>query len=128
MSFTTDTKSFQEFNGIDFLDRRILGDYGAELLESYSNDDNAFAEPAKARQDWFQGVSGLVDHIFITAGEREVMHDDIVSVAERLKKHHTKVELVVQEGGVHDDMFIDFFTREKKLGSLTPKVISWLAA
>ncbi|KAJ7765648.1 Alpha/Beta hydrolase protein [Mycena metata] len=126
-SFTTDTKSFQEFDGIDFLDRRILGAYGSELLEGYSEGDRAFAEPAKAPQDWFEGVGELVDHIFITAGEREVMHDDIVNVAQGLKKHHTNVELVVQEGGVHDDMFIDFFTREKKLSSLTPKVITWLA-
>jgi hypothetical protein len=54
-----------------------------------------------------------VDHIFITAGEREVMR---ASVAGRLEKHHTNVELVVQ-GGVRDDMFIDFFTQEKKLGT-----------
>ncbi|KAJ7041879.1 Alpha/Beta hydrolase protein [Mycena alexandri] len=126
-SFTADTKSFQEFNGIDFLDGRILGAYGSELLDGYSEADRVFAEPAKVPQDWFEGVGELVDHIFITAGEREVMHDDIISVAERLKEHHTNVELVVQEGGVHDDMFIDFFTREKKLSSLTPKVIDWLA-
>ncbi|KAJ7187137.1 Alpha/Beta hydrolase protein [Mycena filopes] len=127
-SFTTETKSFEESDGIDFMNRRILGAYGAELLEGYSKTDLPFAEPAKAPQDWFEGVDGLVDHIFITAGEREVMHDDIISVTERLKKYHANVELVVQEGGVHDDMFMDFFTGEKKLSSLTPKVISWLAA
>ncbi|KAJ7359353.1 hypothetical protein DFH08DRAFT_1037922 [Mycena albidolilacea] len=120
MSFTTDAKSFQEFDGIDFLDTGILGRYSAELLEGYSKVDNAFTGPAKAPQDRFEGVGGLVDHIFITTGGREVMHDDIISVAERRqKKHHMNVELVVQEGGVHDDMFIDFFAREKKLGSLT---------
>ncbi|KAJ7919906.1 hypothetical protein B0H13DRAFT_2427578 [Mycena leptocephala] len=106
LSPQTDTKSFHEFNGIDFLDRRILGACGAELLDGYSK---------------------LVDHIFVTAGEREVMRDDVISVAERLEKHRTNIELVVQEGGVYDDMFIDFFTREKKLGSLTPEVIRWLA-
>jgi hypothetical protein len=70
MSFTTE--------GIDFLDTGVLGRYGAELLEGYSKADNAFAELAKAPQDWFEGVGGLVDHIFITAGGREVMHDDTV--------------------------------------------------
>ncbi|KAJ7156532.1 Alpha/Beta hydrolase protein [Mycena crocata] len=118
VSFTADSRSFQDFNGIDFLDRRILGGYGAELLKGYDKADRAFAEPAKAPQNWFEGVGGLVDHIFITAGEREVMRDDILSVAERLKKHHTNVEVVAQEGGVHDDMFIGFFTGEKKLSIL----------
>ncbi|KAJ7451377.1 hypothetical protein FB451DRAFT_1409882 [Mycena latifolia] len=127
LSLTAGTKSFQQSNGIDFLDRRILRAYGVGLLEGYSKADSAFAELAKTPQDWFEGVGGLVDHIiFITAGEREVMHDDIISVAERLKTHHKNVELVGQEDGVYDYMFIDFFTREK-LDSLTPKVISWLS-
>ncbi|KAK7042714.1 Abhydrolase-3 domain-containing protein [Favolaschia claudopus] len=127
MSFTTEANSFDQFDGIDFLDRRILGNYGKELLRGYSEEDNAFAEPAKAPQEWFTGSAAFVDHFFVTAGEKEVMRDDIVRVAELLKECHGNVELVVQERGVHDDMFIDFFTGEKNLGSLTPKVIEWLA-
>jgi acetyl esterase/lipase len=79
------------------------------LLEGYSKFGSALAEPAKAPEDWFEGVGGL---IFITAGEREVMRD---SIAERLEKHHTKVELIVQEGGLHD-MFIDFFHAGEEAG------------
>ncbi|KAJ7919916.1 hypothetical protein B0H13DRAFT_2427594 [Mycena leptocephala] len=57
VSFTADTKSFHESNGIGFLD----------------------------------------------SGEREVMRDDAISVAERLEKYHANTELVVQESGIHDD-------------------------
>ncbi|KAJ7883734.1 hypothetical protein B0H13DRAFT_2667108 [Mycena leptocephala] len=124
LSPPTETKSFHEFNRIDFLDGRIVGAYGMELLKGYSKADSAVAEQAKVPQDWPEGVGGRVDYIFVTAGEREVIRDDSICLAERLKMHHTNVELVVQEGGVHDNMFIDFFTWEKKLSSLTPKVIS----
>ncbi|KAJ7919913.1 hypothetical protein B0H13DRAFT_2656570 [Mycena leptocephala] len=106
VSFTAGTKSFQGSNGIDFFDRWIL----EPTVRSCSR---AIAKSAARSQS--------------AGGLREVKRDDVISVAERLEKHHTNVELVVQEGGVHDDMFIDFFTREKKLGSLTPEVIRWLA-
>jgi hypothetical protein len=38
------------------------------------------------------------------------------------------VQLVVQNGGLHDDMFLDFMVKEKKLGTLTPLVVNWFAA
>jgi hypothetical protein len=49
-------------------------------------------------------------------------------VGEAFKKHHPNVELVVQKDGLHEDMYLDFVLGEKKLGSLTPLTVEWLAA
>jgi hypothetical protein len=107
------TKSFQESNEIDFLGRRILEPTVRSCSRAISK-PTARSQSRRRPEDSFAGVGGLMEHIFITAGD---IRDDAVSVAERLEKHRMNVELVVQEGCVHDDMFIDVFTREKKLGT-----------
>ncbi|KAJ6602123.1 Alpha/Beta hydrolase protein [Mycena sp. CBHHK59/15] len=117
-----------EFDGIDTMSRDALCQAGAEILSGFSDDENAFAEPAKAPALWFKGVDEVVERVLITAGAIECMRDDIVQVSEQLKRHHQNVELVVQNGGLHDDMFLDFMVKEKKLGTLTPLVVNWVAA
>ncbi|KAF7354573.1 Abhydrolase-3 domain-containing protein [Mycena sanguinolenta] len=128
-SLTADTKSCKEFDGIDTMTRRVLRDAGAEILPGFPDDAAAFAEPAKAPESWFHGVDGLFERVLVTAGEFECMRDDIVQLSDKLKKgRHPDVELVIQDGGLHDDMFLDFMVKEKKLGPLTPLIIDWLYA
>ncbi|KAJ7304878.1 hypothetical protein DFH08DRAFT_976477 [Mycena albidolilacea] len=66
----------------------------------------------------------LACRVLITAGGAELMQDDIVA----FKKHHACAELVVQKDGRHEDMYVDFMVKEKKVGSLTPLTVEWLAA
>ncbi|KAJ6506142.1 Alpha/Beta hydrolase protein [Mycena vulgaris] len=127
-SLTIDSKSFAEFDGIDTMTPYALGQAGMEILSGFPEADATFAEPAKASEMWFKGVNGLVRRILITAGSNECMRDDILQVGDRLKSHHPTVEVVVQKGGLHDDMFFDFLAKEKNLGTLTPLVVKWLAA
>ncbi|KAJ7852125.1 Alpha/Beta hydrolase protein [Mycena leptocephala] len=127
-SLTADSKSCIEFDGIDTMTRDALRQAGAEILSGFSDDENAFGEPAKASALWFKGVDEVVERVLITAGATECMRDDIVQVSNQLKGHHQNVQLVVQNGGLHDDMFLDFMVKEKKLGTLTPLVVNWFAA
>jgi len=126
VSLTADAKSMTELDGIDFMSKAVLQDLGGKILAGFPAGDNAFAQPAKAPDSWFQGLDGVVQRVFVTVGESEVMRDDIIEVGNRLKKHHQNVEVVVQDGGVHDDMLLDFMTKEKKLGAATPMLINWL--
>ena len=41
--------------------------------------------------------------------------------------HHGQVKIVVQEKGVHNDPFFDFFAGEKGLCALTPVILEWVA-
>ncbi|KAF7327279.1 Abhydrolase-3 domain-containing protein [Mycena kentingensis (nom. inval.)] len=125
-SLTTESKSFAESAGVDFMPAAILTQYGEELLPAFGTVYAAFAEPAKAPADWFSGVESVVKNILMTAGSKEGMRDDILQVADVLKKHHGLVTLEVQDGGVHGDPLLDFMTKESKLGPLTPIIIDWL--
>ncbi|KAF7326647.1 Abhydrolase-3 domain-containing protein [Mycena venus] len=123
-----DSKSHMENEGLDFVSQRQLADMGAWILEGVLEADRAFADAVRAPEGWYKGIDGLVERVLVTAGGAELLRDDIVVVGEMLKKYHANTELVVQKDGLHEDMFLDFVLGEKKLGSLTPLTVEWLAA
>jgi len=81
---------------------------------------------------WFAGLSRVVKCVLISAGEEERFRDDVITFAERLKKHARDAELYleVQEGGLHDDPYYDFLAggNPSQVGTLTPVIIDWLRA
>jgi len=123
-----DSKSHTENEGRDFLTQAALKDWGAIVLAGVPTADRAFVEAVRAPEGWFQGVDAVVERVLITAGSAELLRDDIVVLGEVLKKHHSNTELVIQKGGLHEDMYMDFMVNDKKLGSLTPLTVEWLAA
>ncbi|KAJ7355165.1 hypothetical protein DFH08DRAFT_803210 [Mycena albidolilacea] len=98
----------------------------ASVRAGFPEEDNMYAEPVKAPEQWFKGVDRLVERVLITLGEKEGLKDDIISFGETFKQYHRSAEVVVQEGGIHEDMFLDFMVAETKLGTLTPLIIDRL--
>jgi acetyl esterase/lipase len=117
-----------ENDGRDIVRPGTFAAWGAQILADVPETDHAFAEPVRAPEWWFKGVDALVERILITAGGAELLRDDIVAFGEAFKKHHSNAELVVQKDGLHEDMYLDFMLKEKKLSSLTPLTVEWLAA
>ncbi|KAJ6578882.1 Alpha/Beta hydrolase protein [Mycena vulgaris] len=128
VNLRADSASHTENDGRDFLSVRTLTTWGRTVLAHVPEADRAFAEPVRAPAGWFEGMERVVERVLVTAGGAECLRDDIVSLGETLKKHHANTELVVQPGGLHEDMFVDFLVNEKKLGTLTPLTVEWLAA
>ena len=67
----------------------------------------------------------------MSAGDKEVDRDDVVSFGRvHLQGKKTRgYEFVLQEGGVHDDPYFDFFMGtpgEGEVGGLTHKIVEWL--
>lgn len=126
-NLSRDSRSYTENEGRDCLTKRGLANWGT-VLPRVLEADRPYREAVHAPEGWFNDADKLVDRVLITAGGAELMRDDIVAFGETLKKHHADTQVVVQQGGVHDDMFLDFMVNEKKLGSLTPLAVEWLAA
>ncbi|KAJ7160970.1 Alpha/Beta hydrolase protein [Mycena filopes] len=128
-NLAADSASHAENDGRDFLGKAGLAACGAQILADVpEGDDRVYVEAVRAPEGWFSGVDALVERVLITAGGAELMRDDIVVVGEALKRHHPRTEVVVQKNGLHEDMYLDFAAGEKKLGSLTPLTVAWLAA
>ncbi|KAJ6583031.1 Alpha/Beta hydrolase protein [Mycena vulgaris] len=128
VNLSADSASQAENDGRDYINPRVLAGWGRLVLAHVPDVDRAFAEAERAPAGWFAGAERVVERVLITAGGAECLLDDIVSFAEAFKTHHQNTELVVQPGGLHEDMFLDFLVREKKVGILTPLTVQWLAA
>ncbi|KAJ7353349.1 Alpha/Beta hydrolase protein [Mycena albidolilacea] len=128
MNLCADSASHTVNEGLDYIRQATLKTWGAQILRGVPDVDRPFIEAVRAPAGWFQGADALVERVLITAGGAELMKDDIVAFAETFKKHHACAELVVQKDGLHEDMCIDFMVKEKKVGSLMPLTVEWLAA
>ncbi|KAJ4478298.1 Alpha/Beta hydrolase protein [Lentinula aciculospora] len=89
-----------------------------------------YVEAVLAPDDWYSDLhNAAVDRMLVTAGKEERLHDQIKVFFERkIEPYHLDATLLVQDGGVHDDIIMDFAIADKPLGNkLTPVVLEWIA-
>ncbi|KAF7297252.1 Abhydrolase-3 domain-containing protein [Mycena indigotica] len=128
ISLSASSPSHKSNDGHDFVSLSTMSAWGPQILRDVPAEHRAFAEAVSAPENWFVGAEKVFQHVLISAGGAELLKDDIESFAEAFKKQHNQTEFVVQPNGRHQDMFLDFFVGEKKVGMLTPLTIEWLAA
>jgi len=100
---------------------------GRKVLAGAPDSSRVYLEASKVPDQWFAGVEGLVERVFVSAGDAECLRDDIAEVVGRLSTHHSRVTFVLQRGGVHNDPFFDFLARESRVGDLTRQILDWVA-
>ncbi|KIM41819.1 hypothetical protein M413DRAFT_445034 [Hebeloma cylindrosporum] len=106
---------------------RSTGTYwGAKVLHGASPSAIPYLEAASAPEDWLQGIDKCVKRVLITAGELEILCDDILDYGKHVARYLKDTTVIVQENAIHEDPLLDFFVGEKELGSLTPKILDWL--
>lgn len=122
------TKEGHPADATDIITSYNLAEWGKEVLRDVPSSQNVYAEAVNAPESWFKGVDKVVERVLITAGGAECLKDDIVRFDNLLRKHHQKVDLVIQKGGVHDDPFIDFMlgNGNTKLVDVTAVIIEWM--
>ncbi|TFK61074.1 alpha/beta-hydrolase [Pluteus cervinus] len=104
---------------------------GHDVLHGVPDAQNVHLEGIQASDDWFKGIHRVVSRVLITAGGNEMLKDEIMKTFKLFKLHYVNTELVVQEDGLHNDPFYDFFFGEDESihkGVITPLVIQWLAS
>jgi len=127
---TGDSPSFIENEKSDVLDKKTLTAWGRANLAHVPQSQNAYIEAKKSPKSWFDGVQSVVDRVLITAGSAECLRDDIADFAKEFRQHHSDAKFFIQENGVHNDPFFDFFMylKENKPREETPLIVEWLAA
>ncbi|KAJ3893558.1 Alpha/Beta hydrolase protein, partial [Lentinula edodes] len=89
-----------------------------------------YAEPVLAPDNWYSDLHNtVVDRILVTAGKEERLSDQIqVFFEQKIRPHYSDAILLVQDGGIHDDVFMDFLFSDTPLeNGLTPVVLEWIA-
>ena len=71
-------------------------------------------------------VDKCVRHMLISAGDSELLRDEIVYYGKRVEEHLKVTMIIVQENGIHGDPFFDLLVGVESSGSLTPAILNWL--
>jgi hypothetical protein len=53
------------------------------------------------------------------------LRDPIEVFTKQICSFHDGAMFWEQENGVHNDPYLDFFTKEAKLGKMTPQILEW---
>ncbi|KAJ7619279.1 Alpha/Beta hydrolase protein [Roridomyces roridus] len=131
-NLTADSPSHSQNGSFDSVGPTTLSDWGSRTKDAMTDPEREapFVEAVRAPEGWFAGIDKLVERVLVTAGGVESLRDDVVLVGEMLKKEIPGTEVVVQPGGMHEDMYLDFSAKEDlgRLGTLTPLIVEWVAA
>ncbi|KAF5383870.1 hypothetical protein D9757_007432 [Collybiopsis confluens] len=120
--------SFVSKSQLDIMPPEIE-DLGRAYLEHIPASSIAYAEPILAPNNWYSGLSKIVDRLFISAGEEERFRDQVVVFSEKIiKPHYQETILEVQAGGIHCDSLPDFaIWKNPPKNTLTEAVLKWIA-
>jgi acetyl esterase/lipase len=128
VEFGSKSASHEENDSLDLVSSKCLQTWGEAYASTVPEDQMQYVQAGLVRKDWWSGVEKIVDRVFITAGENEVLRDDIVQFKKGLEKFHPKVELDVQVGGVHADPLFDYAANTDRITKTMELIVDWLAA
>lgn len=114
--------------GSDVASAKYLATWGRQVLEGIPDSQRPYIEAVRAPKSWFKNAKTVVDRVLITAGEMEVMRDEIVVFADQFCQDHDETQFIMQKHGVHIDPYFDFFTGEATVGEMTLAIWDWLVA
>lgn len=116
--------SFESNGDKDILPLKLWREWGLRLLFKIPKTQHDFVQFASGPDNWFNGVAKLVNHVLITAGEDECLHDDVVVFKDKFLKHHSDVEWIDQKDAVHIEPVWGFTGKDGE-GELTKTLVDW---
>jgi hypothetical protein len=148
ISFSTDMPSMVSNAKKDLLTAPAIGKAGRAYVRGTSNSE-IHAEPILASPEiWSDVASRVVGDALITAGANELLSDEILIFASKLKsgfdadvssvdwmeagsvrkgEGKSRVQIHVCEGEAHDEVIIDYFTFNRGKGKSAKVVKNWMA-
>ena len=121
--------SYEENATWDVISPGILVESGSAILSGIEDGHLPYIDSYFAPRDWYDNMDTVVKKLLITAGRHECLREDIIRFGKKVemanRRGHLDIQMVLDRHGVHDDPLFDFIGGEKKLGDLTPMIISW---
>jgi acetyl esterase/lipase len=112
-------------DGKDVIACKSINDWGQTFLNGVPHSQMPYVAASRAPASWFKAVDTTVERILITVGSTECMRDSIEEFAMHICNVHEGAMFWMQENGVHNDLYFDFFSKEAKLGTMTAQILEW---
>ncbi|KAJ7506871.1 Alpha/Beta hydrolase protein [Mycena galericulata] len=132
MTFSEDAPSFARNAHRELLPVATLRRW-ADLIKASRPaglDDRRWFEPATAEPAWWAGLGGIVENVLYLAGDGEVMVDDAVVAAERMREGVGKgkgfvLDIFIEPGAGHNEPLAEMACGDAP-GLMTKRVVNWL--
>lgn len=111
----------------DFLSAKVLDYWGQTVLEGVPESATPYLEANEAPKSWLKDLHKCTKRILITAGDVEVLRDEIIKYSKTVEKHLKDTTTIVQDNGVHIDTMADFIVKDDT-APLTSDILNWLDA
>lgn len=125
VSFSTTAPSYQNNKYKDCLGIPELNTWSSAWQGDAPRDP--YNQPLHASSQWWEGLSSIVDEIFVVAGADEVFADDIKAWAEVVRQLHPHriIKLLVTEDEAHDQPIMDLIMGYTEDGEQASLVKGW---
>jgi hypothetical protein len=114
-------------DGKDVVTCKSINDWGQQFLDGVPHSQLSYVAASRAPASWFRAIDTTMERVLITVGSAECMRDSIEEFAMHICNIHEGATFWMQENGVHNDPYFDFFTRGAKLGKMTTEILEWFA-
>ncbi|KAF9481609.1 alpha/beta-hydrolase [Pholiota conissans] len=119
--------NYRTDNKGDFLTAKVVNYWGQTVMEGVPESATPYLEANEAPESWLDGLPKCTRRILITAGNVEVLRDEIIKYSRTVEKHLKDTTTIVQENGVHIDPIADFLVNDSS-APLTSDILGWLDA
>jgi len=110
----------------DFLPRQVVLYWANKVLGGVPKLAYPYLTANAAPREWLNGVDKHIKMILISAGEMEVLRDEIIKYSKVVEKYHPNATTIVNENDIHIGPLFDFLVGDDAKGTLTPKILGWL--
>ena len=133
ISTSIHTPSFQENQHIDMISPEIIAQSCRTLLEGNGHSAEqrqglGWAMPADVDETWFDGLSKATKALYVTVGRHEVLRDQGLVFATRIRRRNEDVQVTLEVGDneAHDFILIEGMNRV--IGDATVRMRRWFSS
>jgi acetyl esterase/lipase len=132
VSTSVNTPSFRENKHIDMLSPEMMAHACRRLLEGtgYETEEkqgHGWAMPVDTDDTWFDGLSKATKALYVTVGRQEVLRDQGLVFADRIRRTNKDVHVILEVGEKEAHDFILLEGMQNKVGDATLRMRNWIS-
>ena len=127
LAYSVDAPSYVRNEGKDLIFSRSYKLMADLVRPGVTTELKHHVEPAAAPASWWSGLDGVYPRILITAGENEGLFDEIIDTNRVIGQHVKDTTMVVEPGGIHEDMIVKFAVGQGGNGKDYDAAVAFLA-
>ena len=126
-SYSVNAPSYTRNDSKDLLPARVWAFLGHYPSAGLTPELQHHCEPLSAPSAWWKGLDSVYQRVLITAGEYECPFDQIIETSATISYHVKDTVMVVDPGGLHEEMIGRFATGEGGFGKDYDAVVGFLS-